>query len=361
MYNLRDTAKAAGFAATQFWTHDFLLQEAWNMGKDVWEAFSNVWMVGRKVRLDRQRPYCASFKPIALWKAMTASREGEYVAWADASRYHNTVLRQNVRDAIAVLLGHAGGSGEGQNPKRPPHRLNTSLAWARTDWYSLRALHALPFTSRAVRSAYGLVHCPFDCTRCSYVPNNRCLTREYSWLTPVGMDTMLMYRDMIPMSLKDFGNLPHVLSSNILLENTRENRLLVWDWMWMALARPEGFCFSHVQDQAAWTVLVLNRSLPLINACMYLGRHRFHLPRPHGQGLNIKWCSEYTKNTNTFYATLGQGAFEVIAGHEHTWVVPTNQSRLNCLYANLTRAHQSIVGLPSCRRSGKRPSDNIWV
>ena len=44
-----------------------------------------------------------------------------------------------------------------------------------------------------------------------------------------------------------------------------ETRLFVWDWLGMAVAKPRGFCSSHVQDQAAFTILVYNRSLPLVN------------------------------------------------------------------------------------------------
>ena len=47
-----------------------------------------------------------------------------------------------------------------------------------------------------------------------------------------------------------FLNRTHVLASNLLLENSRANRLLVWDWFAMAHARPEGFCMSHTEDQA---------------------------------------------------------------------------------------------------------------
>ena len=35
-------------------------------------------------RLKRGRPFCDAFKPVALWRALMQSREGDYAMWADA-------------------------------------------------------------------------------------------------------------------------------------------------------------------------------------------------------------------------------------------------------------------------------------
>jgi len=363
---LEHSAPDAGFNSIFVWNSDMLQRATSSLGPEAAELFDQLYLVGRQVPLARLRPYCAAFKPLALWSAMTSRsmREGEYVAWADAPRYHTGVLKHSVRDAIAVLQGRPRQVAR-RRERRPRsgrreevYRLNTSLAWQRTEWYRMHRGVGRPFPSRAIRSAYGQVHCPLDCVRCTYIANNRCHQRELPWLVAILMDTMVAYQDLIPMTFREFSDLPHLLDSNILLENTRDNRLLVWDWLWMALRRPEAFCISQVQDQAAWTVLVLNRSLPLINACMYLGRHRSHIPRPHRAGY-IRDCGSYTKSTNTFLANLGQEAFEVVTPGFLDQLVPRNRSRLDCLYANFTRQFPR-TGL-SCRRAGKVPSDNFWI
>merc|ERR1719210_2490608 len=105
LYSLRASAKQVGFAYTRLWTQKHVEDDMLTYGD--FEAFNGLWMAGRKAALDRQRPYCAAFKAMALWKAMVHAREGEYVAWADASKMHSAVLRHSVRDAIAVLLGRS--------------------------------------------------------------------------------------------------------------------------------------------------------------------------------------------------------------------------------------------------------------
>ena len=112
------------------------------------------------------------------------------------------------------------------------------------------------------------------------------------------------YADLVP-DPDALMQRPLVLNSNMLLENTRANRELVWDWLGMAVARPHAFCMAHTQDQSAWTILVLNRSLPLVNPCPYLtleGSQR---------------CVTHQKDTNFFLSMLGEGAFEVVEAAEY--------------------------------------------
>ena len=97
----------------------------------------------------------------------------------------------------------------------------------------------------------------------------------------------------------------HLLASNILLENTRENRLLVWDWFAMMHVHPHAACVSHTQDQALWTILVQNRSLPAVNPCVYLHRVR-----------GYERCFTYEKKPHGFLWLLGQGKFEVVASEK---------------------------------------------
>ena len=103
---------------------------------------------------------------------------------------------------------------------------------------------------------------------------------------------------------------PLLLNSNVLLENTATNRLLVWDWLGLAMAKPEAFCNSHVQDQAAFTILVLNRSLPLVNPCPYM-----HVPSK--RGYEPQKCVTAMKHPAAFLSTLRDGAFEVVPATEY--------------------------------------------
>merc|ERR1712048_57192 len=111
-----------------------------------------------------------------------------------------------------------------------------------------------------------------------------------------------------------FHTLPHILDANILLRNTAQNRLLVWDWLSMALVRPDGFCASHPQDQAAWALLTQSRGLPFVNFCPYLDNYHFgayvlNKTEWDEQG-KVPWCSGNTKNPNVFLTLLKSGRYE---------------------------------------------------
>jgi len=107
-----------------------------------------------------------------------------------------------------------------------------------------------------------------------------------------------------------FLNRTHILASNLLLENNRANRLLVWDWFAMAHAKPQGFCMSHTEDQAALSLLVQNRSLPVLNPCVYL---------THVRG--YERCYTHTKRANNFLALIAVGRYEVVTGRDYESVL----------------------------------------
>ena len=44
-------------------------------------------------RMGTRRPYCAGFKALMLWRALENSEEGDYVFWADATRYFDYAAR----------------------------------------------------------------------------------------------------------------------------------------------------------------------------------------------------------------------------------------------------------------------------
>merc|ERR1712060_347516 len=91
------------------------------------------------------------------------------------------------------------------------------------------------------------------------------------------------------------------------------------------------FCNSLSQDQAAWTVLVLNRSLPIINTCVYMDGQKFFTDT------HSRWCSFNIKSTNSFLHMLGERLFEVIESGDYPTVVPTNLSELECAVGQWAR------------------------
>lgn len=73
------------------------------------------------------------------------------------------------------------------------------------------------------------------------------------------------FADLRPPPMNRFVNL---LSTNMLVRNTAENRLLVWDWLMMGLYRPDGFCGERYgEDQTSLAILLANRSVPLVRTC----------------------------------------------------------------------------------------------
>ena len=67
---------------------------------------------------------------------------------------------------------------------------------------------------------------------------------------------------------------------------------------------------AHPQDQAAFTILVLNRSLPLVNICPYLNM-------PSKRGWEPQKCVRATKHPALFLGALRDGAFEVVPSSEY--------------------------------------------
>ena len=288
---LRYSAAAAGFDRAMLWKRadvmadPLLSQPAFKAAFATMHAFFQRYHHKRGTGHFSARPFCAAFKPVVMWRALIDSSPGDYVLWADASQYaRNVTLLGGLQEAVALLTGGV---------PRPPRPNVTSHRWRRTPWFTVHERNG--WTDLAVRSVYGLLTCSaWDCA-----------ADLYSWngiSNAIARTTMTEYADLIGDT--DLLQRPLILNSNILLERTAVNQLLVWDWMHMAVERPSAFCMSHIQDQAAWTILVLNRSLPLVNFCPYL----------HAKGPNV--CVHKSKNTNTFIDQLRGGRFEIVTADE---------------------------------------------
>ena len=170
------------------------------------------------------RPLCAAIKPFMMLRAMQTARDGAHILWADAKL---PVPTEPISKVVATLR------------------------------------------SRGIDSAYGLVH-PYlftNSTAKCFTPNGayrRVIKGPTRGVQMISDATLAAFREMIP-DRERFLERPHILTSSMLLLNTAENRQLMRDWLKMALDHPKAFCASDTQDQAAFSILALNRSLPLIS------------------------------------------------------------------------------------------------
>ena len=181
------------------------------------------------------RPHCAAFKPLLLLLAMEQLGEGDYVVWADASKYFNYSSTPQQRARLGALV----------DVRRAVRRLQASLG-------------------AAADVAHGAMACPADCERgvCNANRDN----------DKVSKATLLAFGDLITgaqggSTIAEFLDEPHAMTTNLLLRNTEHGRRLMRDWLDMAVREPRGFCDSHPQDQTAWTILARARKLPLVDAC----------------------------------------------------------------------------------------------
>jgi hypothetical protein len=220
------------------------------------------------------RPYCAAFKPLMLLEAMEQLRLGDYVVWADSSKYHNySRLLQaaevpSVTDAIAALRD-AGVEG----------------------------------------GAYGLMACAPDCPITPCLPNS--FGHGVSAATLRGFRAHVAHENPNSVYPADWHRdeallrMPHILDSNILLQVNDANKGLVREWREMAVRCPWAWCGSHPQDQTAWTILTRAVGVPLVDVCA-------KLVRPPRGTQNFNDCHAETKDLNTFLRALATRRFSVI-------------------------------------------------
>ena len=289
LQTLRGHARAAGFDAVQLWTREELERDPIFRAN---LAILNGMERHAKALRSRHpyRPYCAIYKPIALWRAMLEAADNDYIMWADSSRHHvnQTFGGESVRTAATTLL-----RGRKRSHKLP----RPSRRWAQTPWY--RGHEQNGWQPLGVKSALGLMECsPIDCDGDLFRWNARSRS--------VNMVTATAYSDLISGSISAFMRRPHRLNTNLLLRNDERTRLFVWDWLGMALAKPSAFCSSYTQDQAAFTILADNRSFPLINHCVYL--------KVRGE---FDACGRHSQRIDTFLGpVLSRGAFEIVDSAE---------------------------------------------
>eukprot|EP00966_Prymnesium_polylepis_P045638 1056721-Prymnesium_polylepis.1 len=272
---------------------------------------------GRRVTHNHRRPLCGAFKSIIMLRAMERSRDGDYVMWADSSKHHpHEIVGSGVHEAIERLRGL-------RRRATARWQLDAKSPWRKSEWYRAHD-HGRGWDSHAIGSVYGILHCYTSCVhkRERFARNRDAVMVHRD--TAVGFADFIRggrpaiatrsagseAADLVPSEAltgdyeldKFLVRQPHVLNTHMLLENSPANRDLVHTWYSMAVREPNAFCNSSTQDQAAWSILVYNRSLPLVNPCVYRNAS--------------KLCFVATKNVNDFLGTIRSGRWETVAADE---------------------------------------------
>jgi len=182
------------------------------------------------------RPYCAAFKPVALLRAFQQMSEGDYVMWADASRYVN----------YSMLLWQMTAT-------------NVTIVDAVTQLGKRYAFQGSP-------SMYGVAHC---------YHNNKVCASNGAYLQPAGnvnrssgpwLDQFELsaLQELRPHNACAILNDLWLENPHLLLANMALNHAILLQWLSLALNHPRAFCRSHSQDQAAWSMIVSEHKLPVL-------------------------------------------------------------------------------------------------
>jgi hypothetical protein len=223
----------------------------------------------------------SAFKPIALWRALMNSAEGDWFVWADASRYfQDNDFGASIHSVIDALDGVAFLTP----PLTPRGPCNGTLS-------------ATPGARRRVESAFGLDYDQFTFPE-SVPPTKEHVFgnahRAYMTDQPTAQNTWAAFADLRP---PPPSRLTSLLSTNMFIRNTPQGRLTVWDWLMIAVHRPDGFCSEIFgQDQTALALrLGTNRSLPAVRICACNINANF---------TTTEACSQQTKELKFVYSSL---------------------------------------------------------
>lgn len=315
--HLRDTWRASGFDSAQLWQlQDLVADPIYLRFKDQMRVLNETAFFGPNCSYisgaEREecqavprspygqgfahRPFCAAVKPVALWRAMMDSREDDWVVWADASRYYNgTSFGADVHSVIRKLdsAGPAWKSIQHKSDWQPAYPCNGSL----TDAPRKRVEGVFGVLQDQPPPELGGGMRP---VRANLLPNEAGVHQLNS---SSALNTFEAFAELRPPPVASF---PRLQSTNIILRNTQATRLMVWDWLMMAVQKPDGFCSEYLgQDQTALAMLVANRSWPTVRVCACEGGRR--------QLFGSEWenCEGVMKGIDFAYAALAKGHFDV--------------------------------------------------
>ncbi len=90
----------------------------------------------------------------------------------------------------------------------------------------------------------------------------------------------------------------------------------------MAIKKPKAFCWSHTADQAAFSILALNRSLPLANLLVYGADKR-----------EAEQANNYVnrmKHVNYLLSLLAKGEYEIVTHKDYDKLPRVKVNRTVC-------------------------------
>lgn len=92
--------ETAGIDELQLWTRTDIQDDA------LFREHSRTveWMERAYGSRYRARPFCAWFKPLALWRALERAREGDIVLWADANKYDDETRPLSLSPHVHVCI-----------------------------------------------------------------------------------------------------------------------------------------------------------------------------------------------------------------------------------------------------------------
>jgi len=282
LQNLNNTQTFAKYDKSQLWTEQDIVRDAVFIQHA--KRFELLDTVQSGATNNKHRPYCEAFKPLAIWRAMSSSYDGDYIHWSDASRHFPSGFLPNVdiHKAIQTMKDVTT-----VNATSVREKISFS-PWAKINIEDVMVEPTTPI------SAFGIPYCAADC----HVDTHLCNSIKSQG--PHG------YKDMIA-DPAHFGVQPHMLLANMIIVNSVDNRRLVWDWLSMALAKPHDWCLSAVPEEMALDILLYNRSIPYLNTCPFQ-RTVVNLSVPFaykGRGT----CWHQTKSVNHFLQDMMDGNF----------------------------------------------------
>ena len=190
-----------------------------------------------------RRPYCAGFKALMLWRALESAGEGDYVFWADASRYFDYAARP-MKKGIARRAVEALARGCVEINQC----VSSAIEQASRRWRDERAVNLISTQARGPGDALGFV------AGCGTRTARAAPTLSHAFAEAPSLEALFPGVDA--------ATAPEINTAHIILRNTPINRELVGAFLGglasVETARAVCKAATH-QDQALWSLLAAAR------------------------------------------------------------------------------------------------------
>ena len=198
-----------------------------------------------------RRPYCAGFKALMLWRALESAGEGDYVFWADASRYFDYAARP-MKKGIARRAVEALARGCVEINQC----VSSAIEQASRRWRDERAVNLISTQARGPGDALGFV------AGCGTRTARAAPTLAHALVEAPSLEALFPGVDA--------ATAPEINTAHIILRNTRRNRELVGAFLG-GLASAEtarAVCRASThQDQVLWSLLAAARGRGPLSIC----------------------------------------------------------------------------------------------